>query len=261
MQWHFIQWDCVCHRVIDYLLLLLSFVGQSFPCCQVLCCRLVSCFMLLWHCQTYVIYRALYISSWSPVVIFRVCLMGKLEALGQCILLPRHVLPVSWYWSGSVIRLPPKFNHLFIARCQPSMKISCKSVPKFLCKVADRQTDEQRRLHILLGGSNNISADISCPWALQITSRPVSPLKLVQQPQAKGANFKLKAALREAMPESHSMTVIHPYIQLVFDTGNATAEALCIVIVFLLFLSTKILMSRIVADSRICEHSFILQGL
>jgi len=44
----------------------------------------------------------------------------KREALGQCIPLPRHVLPVSRYgsgfgtypgpWSGS----PPKFNRLFI---------------------------------------------------------------------------------------------------------------------------------------------------
>jgi len=42
--------------------------------------------------------------------------------------------------------------------CQPSLKISCKSVWKFLCRVAnrqtDRQTDKQRRLHILLGGGN-----------------------------------------------------------------------------------------------------------
>jgi len=42
-------------------------------------------------------------------------------------------------WSGS----PPKFNLLLIG--QPSLKISCKSVQKFLRKVANRQTDKQRR--------------------------------------------------------------------------------------------------------------------
>jgi len=41
-----------------------------------------------------------------------------------------------------------------LAHCQPSPKISCKSVQKFLHKVANRQTDKQRRLHILLGGGN-----------------------------------------------------------------------------------------------------------
>jgi len=42
-----------------------------------------------------------------------------------------------------------------LARCQPSLKISCKSVHKFLRKVANRQTDKRRRLHILLGGGSN----------------------------------------------------------------------------------------------------------
>ena len=40
-------------------------------------------------------------------------------------------------WSGS----PPKFNNLLIGHCQPSLKISCKSIWKFLRKVANRQTD------------------------------------------------------------------------------------------------------------------------
>ena len=38
----------------------------------------------------------------------------KLQALGQCIPLPRHVLPVSQYRSGSLSRIATKFNHLFI---------------------------------------------------------------------------------------------------------------------------------------------------
>jgi len=42
-----------------------------------------------------------------------------------------------------------------LIHCQPSLKISRKSVWKFLYKVANRQTDKQRRLHNLLGGSNN----------------------------------------------------------------------------------------------------------
>jgi len=61
-------------------------------------------------------------------------------------------------WTGS----PSKIQNVIIcslAHSQPSLKISCKSVWKFLRKVAnrqtDKQTDKQRRLHNLLGGSNN----------------------------------------------------------------------------------------------------------
>jgi len=43
-------------------------------------------------------------------------------------------------WSGS----PPKFNHFFTGHCQPSVKISCKSVSTFLHKLANRQTDRQK---------------------------------------------------------------------------------------------------------------------
>jgi len=39
-------------------------------------------------------------------------------------------------WSGS----PPKFNDSFIGLLPTFPKISCKSIPKFLCKVAIRQT-------------------------------------------------------------------------------------------------------------------------
>jgi len=54
---------------------------------------------------------------------------------------------------------PDRHQNLIIcllAHCQPFLKISCKSVQKFLRKVANRQTDKQRRLHklILLGGGN-----------------------------------------------------------------------------------------------------------
>ena len=44
-----------------------------------------------------------------------------------------------------------------LANCQRSLKISYKSVPKFLRKVANRQTNRQANndyLHILIGGAN-----------------------------------------------------------------------------------------------------------
>jgi len=41
-----------------------------------------------------------------------------------------------------------------LAHCQPSMKISCKCVWKFLCKISNRQ-DKQRRKHNLHGGGND----------------------------------------------------------------------------------------------------------
>jgi len=39
-----------------------------------------------------------------------------------------------------------------LAHCQLSLQISCKSVGKFLYKIANRQTDIQRRKNDLLGG-------------------------------------------------------------------------------------------------------------
>jgi len=61
-------------------------------------------------------------------------------------------------YNQTVIRIsPPKFNHLFIGPLRPSLNISYKSVRKPLRKVANRETNRQRRLHrpILLGGGNN----------------------------------------------------------------------------------------------------------
>ena len=59
------------------------------------------------------------------------------------------------------IRDPDRHRNLIVcspARCQPSLKISCKCVRKFLRKVAnrqrDKQTDKQRRTYSLLGGGN-----------------------------------------------------------------------------------------------------------
>ena len=42
-----------------------------------MCCHLVSCFMLLWRYPTFVIYHALYIFSWLPIVHLCVYLMGN----------------------------------------------------------------------------------------------------------------------------------------------------------------------------------------
>jgi len=57
---------------------------------------------------------------------------------------------------------PDCYQNLIIcslAHCQRSLKISCKSVSKVLRKVANKQTDKQGRLHILLGGCNNFKSD------------------------------------------------------------------------------------------------------
>ena len=60
------------------------------------------------------------------------------------------------------IRDPDRHQNLTVyslAHCQPSLKISCISVRKFLRKVAkkqtDKQTNKQRQLHILLLGGGN----------------------------------------------------------------------------------------------------------
>ena len=50
---------------------------------------------------------------------------------------------------------PDRHHNLIIcslALCQPSLKISCKSIPSFCAKLL---TDKQRRKHILLGGGKN----------------------------------------------------------------------------------------------------------
>ena len=114
---------------------------------------------------------------------------SKLEALRQCIPPPRYVLPLPP--SGESVRMnvrkplsispnsdepgkqslypdgdPDRHQNLIacsLVHCQPFLKISCKSVWKFLRKVANRQTDKQtRRLHILLGGGNYRSSFWFC---------------------------------------------------------------------------------------------------
>jgi len=55
-------------------------------------------------------------------------------------------------WSES----PPKVNHLFIGLLTTFLKISCKSIQKFLHKVANIQTNRQWQLHILLDGGKYI---------------------------------------------------------------------------------------------------------
>jgi len=55
-------------------------------------------------------------------------------------------------------------NNCSLANCQPSLKISCKSVRKFLRKVGNRQTNKQTNNDdyiILLGGGNNHESLVS----------------------------------------------------------------------------------------------------
>ena len=62
------------------------------------------------------------------------------------------------------IRDPDRHQNLIIcslAHCLPSLKISY-NLFKFLCKVANRKTDKQRKLHI----HTAISADIAHMWLL-----------------------------------------------------------------------------------------------
>jgi len=69
------------------------------------------------------------------------------------------------YQCRDTIRDPDRQQNLIIfslAHCQPSLTISCKSVRKFLRKVANGQTATQTtRLHILLDGGNK--------WSLTLT--------------------------------------------------------------------------------------------
>jgi len=69
--------------------------------------------------------------------------------------LPRHILPVSRYGSGYISRsvtwhypdlwpgVPLKFNHLFVGALPTFPENSCKSVWKFLCKIANKLTNRQ----------------------------------------------------------------------------------------------------------------------
>ena len=93
-------------------------------------------------------------------------LLTELKALGQCIPPPRHGLTSAALRIRIPIRIrirdPDRHQNLVIfslAYFQPSLKMSCKSVWKFLRIVAnrqtDRQTDKQRRKHNLLGGGKN----------------------------------------------------------------------------------------------------------
>ena len=72
---------------------------------------------------------------------------------------------------------PDRHQYLIIcslAHCQPSVKILWKSVRKFLRKVANRQTNKQRRKHVLLGGGKNNRRNCcnsGLNWAVQNTRR------------------------------------------------------------------------------------------
>jgi len=83
----------------------------------------------------------------------------QLEALGQCIL---HTSAKARLTSVAVwIRIPDADRHqnlniCSLVHCQPSMKISCKSVRKFLRKVAltDKQTNNYDYIFSVAGVTN-----------------------------------------------------------------------------------------------------------
>jgi len=53
-------------------------------------------------------------------------------------------------------------NICSLTHWQPSPKISCRSVRKFLLKLlTDEQTNKQRRKHNLLGGGNNTGRSVT----------------------------------------------------------------------------------------------------
>ena len=60
-----------------------------------------------------------------------------------------------------------------LAHCQPYMNISCKSVWRFLRKVANRQTDRQTNkqwwLHILLGRGNNTCKMLAMKYTVSMS--------------------------------------------------------------------------------------------
>jgi len=90
---------------------------------------------LLWKCRVNHLMANFNSTLRSTVCISWIQL--QLEALGQCIHPPRHVLPVSQ-------SIPDRHQNLItcsLAHYHPSLKISCKSVPKLLRKVANRQTN------------------------------------------------------------------------------------------------------------------------
>ena len=120
--------------------------------------------------------------------------MTKLEALGQCIPLPRHVLPVppsgESLWAADLRSFPDSslledtesgfsvspnsdesgkqfvypdgdadrrqnLTTCLLVRCQPSWRIHANPFGSFCGKLlTDRQTNKQRRKHTLLGGGN-----------------------------------------------------------------------------------------------------------
>jgi len=112
-----------------------------------LCSSDVSCFELL--SNSFVCIVTLDVSKYSMFIsylfycIFWLHVVFLIEQGVAFCLLPLW-RAVRWFhstynWSGS----PPKFNHCSLAHCQPSLKISCKSIQKVLRKIANKQSYRQ----------------------------------------------------------------------------------------------------------------------
>jgi len=59
-----------------------------------------------------------------------------------------------------------------LAHCQHSLKLSSKSVRTFLHKVANRETDRQRRKHNILGGGKDVDLYFSVNFRTYYIYRP-----------------------------------------------------------------------------------------
>jgi len=77
-----------------------------------------------------------------------------------------HVTSVAiWIWICIQTRDPDRHQNVTISllvHCQPSLKISCISVPKFSRKVANRQTDNDENITLLAEVTRQTIVSLKC---------------------------------------------------------------------------------------------------
>jgi len=114
------------------------------------------------HCRKTIVLHLLLTGNWFTFVFLVIYnsnndignsdMIWILQALGQCIPPPRHVLSVfgsrfgSYPWSDHHKNLITCSS----AHCQPSLKISSKSIQKFLCKIANKQRNNDKNITSLM---------------------------------------------------------------------------------------------------------------
>ena len=107
------------------------------------------------------------VGRWRNDVIVAMAMPAIVHALHCSVAQRNRLLPLAA--SPNIVKLgkqslypdgdPDRHQNLIICsliHCQPFLKISCKSVGTFSPKVANRQTDKQRRKQNLLGGGKYI---------------------------------------------------------------------------------------------------------